>query len=181
MTPVLYHEPHLEPGWWPHRPTWLARVDRSASHGTCRQSVPDSTSASGSAASIACGGVSHAVSTSETLTSRPARSSQITSCAFVTPYARKAPMSHRKSSDRTFWFGRSVTAPPPSPTRSVGSPRATKRASLAASSEASATWPSSPTRRSTGSSSSAQLTASSAYASLAREMKARRPTGTRSR
>ena len=53
ITPVLNHADHFDPGWWPQFFIGSARVERSLSHGTWRQSVPDSTSASGTDANSA--------------------------------------------------------------------------------------------------------------------------------
>jgi hypothetical protein len=87
ITPVLNHAERREPCWWPQFFSTLsvARTLRSASKGTCRQSVPPMTSASGSESKRAYGGWIHAVSTSEMQTCRSARSSQRMASALVTP------------------------------------------------------------------------------------------------
>ena len=98
ITPVLNHADASLPDWWPQFLTVFLRGLRSASQGTCRQSVPESTSASGTDCISAYGVEIHAASTSDMHTSRPLRSSQMMTAALVTPYSRKAPVRQRNPS-----------------------------------------------------------------------------------
>ena len=110
--------------------------------------------------------------------SRPCLRNHTITSAFVTPYARKAPVSQRKPSMWPLCF---LLKPMP-PKRSVdivGSCRPVNMSSPGRSSAAITARSACPTLASTGSSSSAQLIASSPYAAFASETKTSSPFGTR--